>query len=109
MRLFYFVFGGIAPIAIQVLQVINEETLAWADFLKQYFNYIPPYNLTFGYISISNIRILEILKVKELKSLDWECAGESLWLLFVSGGVSLFILIMTEVGFIKKIQSALQF
>jgi len=89
--------------------VINEETLAWAEFLKHYFSYIPPYNLTFGYISISNIRILEILKLKELKSFDWECAGESLWLLLVSGGASLFILIVTESGFIKKIKSALLF
>ena len=36
-RVLYFAFGGAAPIAIQVLQVINRETVEWADWLKQYF------------------------------------------------------------------------
>ena len=33
-RVLYFAFGGAAPIAIQVLQVINRECIEWADWLK---------------------------------------------------------------------------
>lgn len=61
-RVLYFAFGGAAPIAIQVLQVINRECIEWAAWLKQYFYYWPIYNLNFGYLSISNRKMIELLK-----------------------------------------------
>ena len=53
-RVFFFVFGGVAPIAIQILEVVNKRTKEIGDELKIYFIYVPVYNLTFGYLSIIN-------------------------------------------------------
>ena len=76
--MFYFTFGGVAPIAMQVLQVINKETLHIAEYFRSYFCLVPIYNLNYGYISILNRFIVEALNKKEInsiKALDWECAG----------------------------------
>ena len=36
-RILYFSFGGVAPIAIQVLQVVNNETKDIGEILTKYF------------------------------------------------------------------------
>jgi hypothetical protein len=60
---------------------------------------VPIYNLNYGYISISNRQILEIIKEKPLgtlQPLDWECAGECLWMLKMAGAVSLLSILVIE-------------
>lgn len=57
----YFSFGGVAPIAMQVLMVINTDTIEIAKYIKKYFVLIPIYNLNMSYISISNRPIIEML------------------------------------------------
>ena len=52
-----------------MLQVINRECIEWADWLKQYFYYWPIYNLNFGYLSISNRKMIELLKKMKKDSL----------------------------------------
>lgn len=59
--MFYFAFGGVAPIAMQVLTVVNKETLEIAQYLKRYFIFVPVYNINFGFISITNRNIIELL------------------------------------------------
>jgi hypothetical protein len=74
--------GGVAPIAMQILLIVNRETFAIAQYLKWYFTFIPIYNMNYGYISICNraaIEAVEKLNKDSLKPLDWLCAGESLY------------------------------
>lgn len=83
-RVFYFAFGGVAPIAMQILSIINKDTIHVAAYLKQYFVLVPIYNINYGYISITNRHIIEALdKLPKgsLQPLDWECAGEALYML----------------------------
>ena len=53
-RIMFFVLGGVAPIAIQILRVVNPRTNQIGEMLKPYFVPWPIYNLTMSYISIIN-------------------------------------------------------
>ena len=65
-RVFYFAFGGVAPIAMQVLMTISRQTIAVGKYLKYYFTLVPIFNLNNGYISINSRATLEIaLKMDE--------------------------------------------
>lgn len=80
-RVFYFAFGGVAPIAMQVLMIISRHTIAIGKYLSWFFTFVPIYNLNHGYISINSRKTLELLYKMEdgtLKPLDWECAGEAI-------------------------------
>ena len=86
-RVFYFAFGAVAPIAAQILDLVNKDTIAVGQVLQSYFVYVPIYNLNMGYIRIINRGVLELLKKMKKDSLlpyDWECAGESLYMIQMS-------------------------
>ena len=75
LKMIFFVIGIVAPIAIAILQVVNEDTQNVAKILRWFFYPCPIYCLTFGYMSISNRDILkffskDIDKSRELKSFD---------------------------------------
>lgn len=57
-KMFYFVIGIIAPIAVSVLQVVNQTTLKVANILRWFFYPFPIYSLTFGYMSIAQRSII---------------------------------------------------
>jgi hypothetical protein len=61
-KMFYFCFGMIAPIAISVLQVVNSTTIEVADVLRWFFYPIPVYSLTFGYMSIAQRQIIQFVQ-----------------------------------------------
>lgn len=48
-KITYFLFGIIAPIAVSVLSFVNETTINVAKVLKWFFYPFPIYCLTFGY------------------------------------------------------------
>ena len=58
-KMIYFVIGIIAPIAISILQVVNSSTANYANILRWFFLPFPIFSLTFGYMSISNIDIIQ--------------------------------------------------
>ena len=54
--------------------MVNKDTTKVADYLKQYFKFVPIYNINYGYISISNRNIIEALNKlpkDTLSPLDW--------------------------------------
>lgn len=61
-KMIYFLLGIIAPIAISILQVVNETTINIANVLRWFFYPFPVYSLSFGYISISNRDIIKFVK-----------------------------------------------
>jgi hypothetical protein len=60
-KMIYFVIGIIAPIAISILQVVNSSTANYANILRWFFLPFPIFSLTFGYMSISNIDIIQLV------------------------------------------------
>ena len=61
-RIFYFALGGVAPIAIMVLQVVNDRTVEIGHQLTQYFYQWPIYNLNLAFLSIINRKMVALLK-----------------------------------------------
>lgn len=61
-RVFYFAFGAVAPVAAQILDLVNKDTIAVGQVLQAYFVYVPVYNLNMGYIRIINRSVLELIK-----------------------------------------------
>lgn len=98
-RVFYFAFGGVAPIAMQVLMIISKQTMNIGKYLKWYFTLVPIFNLNHGYISINSRSTIEMLYKMEqdtLEPLDWECAGESLVWICIIAGLALFFIYTVE-------------
>jgi len=60
-KMIYFVIGIIAPIAISILQVVNSSTANYANILRWFFLPFPIFSLTLGYMSISNIDIIQLV------------------------------------------------
>jgi len=56
-KMFYFLFGVIAPIAVSILQVIST-TENIANILRWFFYPLPIFSLTFGYMSIAQRQII---------------------------------------------------
>lgn len=56
-KMLYFIFGIIAPIAISVLYVI-PSTADLGKTLRYVFYPLPCFSLTYGFISIANIEIV---------------------------------------------------
>jgi len=48
-KILYFLFGILAPIAVAVLSFVNSTTVKVAKVLKWFFYPIPIYSLTYGY------------------------------------------------------------
>ena len=61
-KLVYIVFGIIAPIAVSILQVVNQTTIDVANVLRWVFYPVPIFSLTFGYISMANREVIQIVK-----------------------------------------------
>ncbi len=60
---------------------------------------MPIYNLNYGYISILNRFIVEALNKKEvnsLQALDWECAGQSLFMIQLAFGICTVLIVLVE-------------
>jgi len=53
-KMVYFILGIIAPIAVVILQVVNQTTNDVANVLRWFFYPFPVYCLTYGYMSIGN-------------------------------------------------------
>lgn len=84
-KMFYFCFGMIAPIAVSVLQVVNATTLKVANILRWFFYPIPIYSLTFGYMSIAQRAIVALVNGEATADpLSTEVAGLALLFLLVS-------------------------
>ena len=60
-RILYFVLGAVAPIAIQVLSVVNPRTREIGEYLAEYFINWPMFNLNHGYLSIKHRRMISLL------------------------------------------------
>jgi hypothetical protein len=61
-RIIYFALGGVAPIAIMVLQVVNERTIEIGQMLTKYFYQWPIYNLNLAYLSVINRKMVALLR-----------------------------------------------
>jgi len=59
-KMLYFLLGIIAPITVSILQVL-PNTVDVANVLRWFFYPFPAYSLTFGYISIANRQIIQIV------------------------------------------------
>jgi len=59
-KMLYFLLGIIAPITVSILQVL-PNTVDTANILRWFFYPFPAYSLTFGYISIANRQIIQIV------------------------------------------------
>jgi hypothetical protein len=109
-RVFYFAFGGVAPIAMQVLMIISKHTIVVGNYLKWFFTFVPIFNLNHGYISINSRSTLEVLhKMDEgtLRPLDWECAGEAItWIGIMAVVCLLFICSVENNVFVRAFRPA---
>ena len=88
-KLVYFVFGVIAPIAISILQVI-DKTKDVAKILKWFFYVSPIYCLTYGFMSVAQRALIAfVLKEKDLPAVfSKDVAGPSLY--FLLGAIPFF-------------------
>ena len=59
-RIYYFAFGGLAPISVIVLKIITKETAKWGVWLDRIFKFCPVYNLDYGYLAINNRKVLTL-------------------------------------------------
>ena len=101
-RILYFALGGVAPIAIQVLQVVNVQTIKIGEMLAQYFYPWPIYNLNLAYLSIINRKMVALLKKLDedaLKPLDWEVSGEHIYNMYGCCLVCFLFVLIIEMGF----------
>ena len=100
-KMLYFVLGIIAPIAVSVLLVINSTTNKIASILRWFFYPFPIYSLTYGYMAIAEIQIIQIATGKAVapKPLSTEVAGYSL--IFLCAAIPFYWLIV--VGIEKKL------
>lgn len=99
-RIMFFVLGGVAPITIQILRVVNPRTNQIGEMLKPYFVPWPIYNLTMSYISIINRQMLTLYHESNtpLEPLDFKIAGESYEYLQVCFLYCFSFLILCEIG-----------
>lgn len=99
----YFIIGIIAPIAISILQVVNSSTANYANILRWFFLPFPIFSLTFGYMSISNIDIIQLVNKLQVapKPTDNNVAGLSIYFLCGSIGVYWILIAMFELKFFK--------
>ena len=61
-KMFYFVFGIIAPITVSVLLVVNDTTNKVAEIMRWFFYPFPIYSITYGYMSIAQRSIIQLVK-----------------------------------------------
>ena len=106
-RVFYFFFGAVCPVAVQILRVVNRECIEIAAKWSPYFVYIPIYDLNMGYLSILNRETIELLMKLPKDSLvmdpmAWEIGGEPIYMLRCSAGACLSVIILCELGTYEK-------
>ena len=103
-RILYFVLGGVAPIAIQVLQVVNPATQEVGRMLSEYFYPWPIYNLNNSYLSIKHRNIIALILYKpegHFQPLDWEISGKAIQDLQNCLLCCLAVVVVIELGFYK--------
>lgn len=85
-KMIFFLFGIIAPITISILQVVNESTQNVANILKWFFYPLPVYSLTFGYMSIANRALIQIVNRSDVEPdiFGDQVAGPSLYFLIAA-------------------------
>ena len=101
-RVFYFILGGLAPIAMQVLQVINRRCIEISAMLKWYFRWAPVFNVNHGYLNIVNREILAYRmneRPEEYTPLSDMVAGENLTMMYYMFVISWVVVILAENGF----------
>ena len=106
LRLFYFILGGIAPIAIQVLVVINARCIEIGGQLKEWFIFAPIFNLNYAYLNIVNRKIIARLGKKDpeaVRILDWEVTGRYIFILQCFWVFLLILLALFELEVFAKI------
>lgn len=59
-KMVFMVFGILMPLAVTVLQMVDEHTKAVADTMRWPFYVIPIFSLIYGYISIANRGLLQL-------------------------------------------------
>jgi len=89
-KILFFLIGVIAPIAVSVLQVV-KNTIDFAKWFKWVFYPVPIYSLTFGYMSIAQRSIIQLVT----KATDVEPLGKN-----VAGPAVAFLIGMTPVYWI---------
>jgi hypothetical protein len=82
-KMVYFVIGIIAPIAVSVLQVVDETTNNIANIMRWFFYPFPIYSVTYGYMSITQRSIIQLVmrKTEPLAPLSSDVAGLALYFL----------------------------
>lgn len=100
-KMLYFVLGIIGPIAVSILQVVNDSTLKVANILRWFFYPFPIYSLTFGYISISNRQIIQFVQKLEETPKPFEISVAGLSLIFLCAAIPFYWLIV--IGFEQKV------
>ena len=100
-RILYFAFGGVAPIAVIVLAVVNKETVVIGNMLAQYFYFWPVYNLNEGYLSIRHRKMIATRAELDhnLDPLSWQVAGENIFNMHCCLAFCTFFIIVVELGF----------
>lgn len=94
-KMFYFVFGMIAPIVVSVLSVVNPTTVKVANILRWFFYPIPVYSLTFGYMSIAQRTIIALASgdTETPDPLSYAVAG--LGLIFLIASIPVYWILIT--------------
>lgn len=84
-KMFYFTFGNIAPIAVSVLQVIDADTNAIGNIMRWFFYPVPIFSISFGYMSIAQRQIIALRNdLDSAEPLSFQVAGLSLIFLLVA-------------------------
>ena len=105
-RLFYFALGGVAPITIKVLEVVNPATQEVAKVLSEYFEPWPIYNLNHAYLSITQRGMVALMLKKDadfFEPLDWEISGKQIDYIYNLMFYLFAIVVIVELGFFKYI------
>jgi len=80
-RIFYITFGGLAPISVKIMEVLNPKTMRVAHWFDSYFNFWPIYNFNHAYLSITQRHMISWLEGHEdgyYKPLDYEISGKQI-------------------------------
>jgi len=93
-KMLYFVIGIIAPLAISILQVVNESTQNVANILRWFFYPFPIYSLTFGYMSISNRQIIQFVKKLEQEPGSFDISVAGLSLIFLIAAIPFYWIVV---------------
>jgi hypothetical protein len=110
-NIIFFIFGIIAPISLTILQIISVDMYNASQTLRWAFYPIPIFSLTYGYISIINIDIINYMIKTEsgedvhLQPFDHVVAGPSYYFLLYCIPVYWVLLIMKETNIAEMVMN----